>query len=260
MKKIISLVIIFLCSVIGVTTTSAAADAKESPIIVENGKIMNGRTLIPIRVVAAHFGFQVDWNQESKTVTIGDKDSNMALKLNSKQAVVNGKEVILDAPAQIVDGVTYVPLKFVGDAFGAGISWDQTFKAAHVQLAEADLLIYTQIKPIPKLTADQLYLFSQIANKAAVITDSHQAKVYFKPYLTDPLLGNIIWYKGLPFKTQFDSKNQGYVTYGNMYNSEATILQNTHFATLVWLSRTMQLKYVDHSWKIDKIDFKYIYF
>ncbi|GIP25789.1 hypothetical protein J23TS9_09190 [Paenibacillus sp. J23TS9] len=260
MKKIISLLIIFLCSVIGVTSTSAAADAKESPIIIDNGKILNGRTIIPIRVVSTHFGFQVDWNQESKTVNIGDKESDIALKLNSKQAVVNGKEVILDAPAQIVDGVTYVPLKFVGDAFGATISWDQTFKAAHVKLAEADLLIYTQIKPIPKLTADQLNIFSQIANKAAVITDIHQAKVYFKPYLTAPLLGNIIWYKGLPFKTQFDSKNQGDITYSNMYHSEATISQITHFTTLVWLSRTMQFKYEDHSWKIDKIDFKYVYF
>ena len=35
--------------------------------------IINGRTMLPIRFIAEGFGFDVDWNQEEKTITISEK-------------------------------------------------------------------------------------------------------------------------------------------------------------------------------------------
>lgn len=259
-KSCTFLILILLLTMLGAPFTVAVAEDLKEPDIVENGKIMDGRTMIPIRIVSSRFGFQVDWHQESKTVIIRDDITRIDLQLSTPKAKVNEREVMLDIPAQIIQGVTYVPLKFLGDAFGANVSWSSQFKAAHVIYADTDLLIYTTIPPVPKLTEGQIRIFSDIANQAAVITNASDAKKRYKPYFTSEMLGNIIWYKGLPFKTEFNSASHGSVEYGDMYRSTATVSQVAHFDSLVWVSRTMEFRFVDHGWKVSRIDFKYVYF
>lgn len=259
-KSYTCLILILLMTMLGAPFTMAAADDHKEPDIVENGKIVNGKTMIPIRIVSSRFGFQVDWRQESKAVIIRDDITRIELQLSTPKAKVNEREVPLDVPAQIIQGVTYVPLKFLGDAFGANVSWSSPFKAAHVIYADTDLLIYTTIPPVPKLTEGQIRIFSDMANQAAVITNASDAKKLYKPYFTSEMLGNIIWYKGLPFKTEFNSASHGSVEYGDMYRSTATVSQLAHFDSLVWVSRAMEFRYVDHGWKVSRIDFKYVYF
>ncbi|OAB45800.1 copper amine oxidase N-terminal domain-containing protein [Paenibacillus antarcticus] len=259
MNKIItSLVIAILFSSIHLSGTTFAA-TKETPIIIDNGKISNGRTLIPIRAVSINLDFKVNWNQELKTIVITDKETTISLKVDSNKASVNGKAVTLEAPAQIIKGTTYVPLQFMSTAFGVNVKWDQSFKVAHITLEDLDILIYTMRKPIPKLTEEQFKTFSRIANEAAVITDIPYAKAQFKPYFTDKLLGNIIWYKGLPYETQFDEEKNNLITYKDIYNSEATISQVAQFVSVVWITRTMELKFTETGWKVQTIDFKYLY-
>ena len=36
---------------------------------------------------------------------------------------LNGQPILLDAPALIIDGATMVPLRFVGESFGAEVRW-----------------------------------------------------------------------------------------------------------------------------------------
>jgi hypothetical protein len=38
---------------------------------------------------------------------------------------VDGREIVGDTPAQIIDGRTMVPVRFVSEALGANVSWDQ---------------------------------------------------------------------------------------------------------------------------------------
>ena len=38
--------------------------------------IVNGRTMLPVRFIAENFGFDVDWNSDSKTITISEKVVN----------------------------------------------------------------------------------------------------------------------------------------------------------------------------------------
>lgn len=38
--------------------------------------------------------------------------------------LVNGKEIKSDVPAQIIDGRTVVPLRFIAEALGAKVEWD----------------------------------------------------------------------------------------------------------------------------------------
>ncbi|MEY8745502.1 copper amine oxidase N-terminal domain-containing protein [Paenibacillus tundrae] len=261
MNKILSVLIIFLfIHTVGFSAAVSASELKETPFIVDNGKIISGRTLIPIKVISTHFGYQVHWDQEAKIVTILGEDTTIRMKINSNEVSLNDQKLTLEVPAQVYNGATYVPLKFLSDVFGANVSWNSSFKVAQVLWEDRTILIYTEIKRIPDLTDKQIDMLSKAANEAAVITDVKYAKVHLKPYFTDKLLGKILWNKGLPFRIQFDSKHQSAVTYPNIYHSEAVMTQLSYFALHTWVTRTMELEYVDHRWKISQIDFKYTYF
>lgn len=58
--------------------------------------------------------------------------SDIVLKLGQKSATVDGKSVALDIAPLLLDGTTYLPLRFVSDALGADIGWDQAAQKATV--------------------------------------------------------------------------------------------------------------------------------
>ncbi|WP_274363241.1 copper amine oxidase N-terminal domain-containing protein [Paenibacillus thermotolerans] len=63
------------------------------------------------------------------------------LYINGKEAFVNGKSVMLDSPATVVNGKTYVPVKFLGDAFGFPVTFDQASKSITVKAGDTDVFI-----------------------------------------------------------------------------------------------------------------------
>jgi hypothetical protein len=87
--------------------------------------ITNGRTLVPLRKIFEELGAEVAWDQETKTVTAVKGDRSVSVTIDNKSAVVNGKSVTLDVPATLVDSRTLVPLRFVSEALGASVDWDQ---------------------------------------------------------------------------------------------------------------------------------------
>jgi hypothetical protein len=50
------------------------------------------------------------------------------LKIGDKEAYINDEKVELDVPAKIENGSTLVPLRFIGEAFGAEIFWGPVTK------------------------------------------------------------------------------------------------------------------------------------
>lgn len=55
------------------------------------------------------------------------------LPIGSKTAKINGKTISLDVPAQIINGRTMVPLRFIADAFSTEIQWDQANKIVYIR-------------------------------------------------------------------------------------------------------------------------------
>ncbi len=85
--------------------------------------ISNGRTLVPVRVIAETFGSKVEWDDPTDTVTISSKNNVIKLVIGSKAANVNGKSVALDVPANIYDSRTFVPIRFVTESLGYNVSY-----------------------------------------------------------------------------------------------------------------------------------------
>ena len=88
-----------------------------------------GVTLVPIRVITEAFGAKVDWEGETKKVTVDYPGVNIVLRIGDTKSEVNGRaETLLAAPELTANGYTMVPLRFISENFGADVSYDDLTK------------------------------------------------------------------------------------------------------------------------------------
>lgn len=91
-------------------------------------KLINGRTMVPIRFISESFGCKVNWDAKAKEITIIRHDMSFKLWLGKNYAMVGDKKQPLDSPPVIVEGRTLVPLRFISEPFGAVVNWDAKTK------------------------------------------------------------------------------------------------------------------------------------
>lgn len=100
----------------------------EKPYVVGTGV-----TLVPIRVISEAFGAEVNWNGETKTVTVACNDTTIEIAIGSKTAIVNGEEKELEEAPELTDnGFTMIPLRFISENLGAEVGYDNETQAITV--------------------------------------------------------------------------------------------------------------------------------
>ena len=87
-------------------------------------KIINDRTMLSARAFYEKIGAKVDWNGKDKSVTVTKGSDKIVLTIGADKALVNDKEVVLDSPATIIGEKTYIPVRFVSEAFGYKVKYD----------------------------------------------------------------------------------------------------------------------------------------
>ncbi|MBQ2967205.1 MAG: family 16 glycosylhydrolase [Clostridia bacterium] len=83
----------------------------------------NDRTMVPVRFIAENLGATVDYVDETEEIVIRLADNTVTLKVNSAKMNVNGKEIVLDVPAYVRDGRTFVPLRAISEGLNQKVSW-----------------------------------------------------------------------------------------------------------------------------------------
>ena len=98
--------------------------------------IQNDRTMVPARAIFEAMGSQVTWDGENKTVLMvrqkDEKFTSVVLQIGLDYAFVNSDRVTLDSPAVIKNDRTFVPLRFIIEAFNEGITWDGDTKTVSI--------------------------------------------------------------------------------------------------------------------------------
>lgn len=90
--------------------------------------IENARTLVPLRGVFSELGYDVEWNNITKTAAVTNGKSILKIKPGELFATIDGKQKVLDVPAKLVNGSIMVPVKFIGEAFDNIVLWDEKSK------------------------------------------------------------------------------------------------------------------------------------
>lgn len=89
-------------------------------------KAENGRILIPLRAAAEAMGLTVEWREETGEVVCSNEQQTVTFTLGST-AYSGGA---LDVAPWAEKGVTYLPLRALGEALGCEVSWKQDFSTA----------------------------------------------------------------------------------------------------------------------------------
>lgn len=127
-KHIILSFMIVFCFILAVPVIAAPTvelDGQQLIFTDSQPIIEDGRTLVPLRSIFEAMGATVTWNQDTQTATAVKGNITVILPIGSTDPTVNGQVKKLDVPAKIVNGRTLAPLRFVGEAFGGTVGWDQ---------------------------------------------------------------------------------------------------------------------------------------
>ena len=109
--------------------------------------VINGRTLVPIRIISENMGYKVEWENSQRKVTISDSKTKIEFKIGENTALVNGKRVPMDTredgngkivsvdtKAQLIGSRTYVPIRFISENMGATVDWKIEGKTLYVYI------------------------------------------------------------------------------------------------------------------------------
>lgn len=99
----------------------------------------NGTTLVPMKAIFESLGATVSYDSATKKVTAVKDSKKIVIGVGNKKAYVdaNGTSstITLSHPAEMYQGTTMVPLRFVSQALGANVTFD-----------EAALIVYISTK------------------------------------------------------------------------------------------------------------------
>ncbi|MBH5319319.1 ankyrin repeat domain-containing protein [Paenibacillus sp. GSMTC-2017] len=131
MKILKSLLLISMLVTLIIFPTNVFA-GKSIEIIVDREKlnfnvppiIQEGTTLVPFRTIFEKLGFSITWDQETQSIVGNKSDLNIQLKIGNKTATINGKSASLEVAPTIINGSTFVPLRFIGESANGDVYWD----------------------------------------------------------------------------------------------------------------------------------------
>jgi len=113
----------------------------QEPTILVNGEkidfdippiIEKGRSLVEFRSIFEALDFDISWDEKTSSIYSTKNDVVIILKIGTPVAVVNNKNVVLDVAPKIFKDRTLVPLRFVGEASGKLVDWNQKSNAISI--------------------------------------------------------------------------------------------------------------------------------
>ncbi|MGE5418286.1 MAG: stalk domain-containing protein [Acidobacteriota bacterium] len=97
----------------------------------------NGRTLLPLKYLAAPLGAATSWDPKDKKVTVTLGDNTICLWVGKNTATVNGVQTPIDPKNSqvvptIMQGRTMLPLGFIAQNLGCGVDWNPPTQEATI--------------------------------------------------------------------------------------------------------------------------------
>lgn len=120
---------------LSIGSRKARIDDRQETMLVAP-RIETGVTLVPLRFVAEALGAQLSYDSATHTIDLTLDQHAVQLVIGRGTALVDGRTVDLAAPAQIEDGTTLVPLRFVAEGLGANLRWNGTTRTITLSLGE----------------------------------------------------------------------------------------------------------------------------
>ena len=117
------------------------ATAQGEYTIIINGELVefsnsiqniDGRTYAPARQYAEYFGARVAWHSDLAAVGITVEDDEWVLFTRETLAYRNGRRYDQEVKAQLVDGLSMLPVRFIGEMLGKDVIYEAETKTIRI--------------------------------------------------------------------------------------------------------------------------------
>ncbi len=161
MKKVISLFLAMTILLSMAFTMNIDAFAQGEIGVIIDGKEqsydvmpvnVSGRVLVPLRGIFEALGADIVWRDDIKTVAATKGKKEVIVTIDSFNARIDGQPVKMDVAPTIIEGRTMVPIRFVSEAMGEDVAWDDTTKTViitHNKNAGLKRLVSDFHRPVP---------------------------------------------------------------------------------------------------------------
>lgn len=124
--------------------------------------IVDGRALVPMRKIFEELGYTVDWNETKQRVTAVKGERSVQLDIGDTLVILDNYESAaeLDVPAQIMEGRTMVPLRFVAEVANYDVLWDGNSKTVYIEAQTEFGTIVREDQPIAT-AGDNLFYYKE---------------------------------------------------------------------------------------------------
>jgi exopolysaccharide biosynthesis protein len=148
-KKVLSvlkMVNLALCAAlltVTLTTISSGSAQAASPIKKQVGLLdaKSNQTFIPVATLNQFPDVTVQWIAEQKKIIITQNDKTLTFTVGSKSAQNNEEVITLKEAPFVENGVTYIPVAPLGQAFGYSVVWSNTSTSISIGLGDASVIL-----------------------------------------------------------------------------------------------------------------------
>ena len=102
-------------------------------------QLINDRTMVPLRAIFEELGAEVDWDDETQTVIAMKDDVTVLATIGSTKMYIDNKEKTMDVAPMLIGGRTLVPVRFVAEAFGCDVDWEEEENTVIIETVSSDL-------------------------------------------------------------------------------------------------------------------------
>ena len=170
-KKFIALVLAVVMSAMVIPAVLAPVSASNAGIvlIIDGVRqstdvapvVVNGTTLVPLRVISEALGAEVSWNAARQQATIRTAAYTVVFTIGSTTYTVNGSNRTLPVAPRITNNRTLVPIRAFAEAIGATVGYTASTHTATVDYftkMSGSIIVTgsTTVQPIAQAAADKL--------------------------------------------------------------------------------------------------------
>ncbi|HVF09846.1 MAG TPA: copper amine oxidase N-terminal domain-containing protein [Abditibacteriaceae bacterium] len=141
--------------------TVAWSEAAQASYVTLNGQPLatsvapitrSGRTLVPMRDIFEALGATVQWNSLTQGIVATRGTTAINMQIGNRVARVNSQQVRLDHSPMLYRGSTMVPLRFVSEALGARVNWNNARQIAAITTAGSTASAGTAVSGVRSIT------------------------------------------------------------------------------------------------------------
>lgn len=101
-------------------------------------EIVDGRTLVPLRGVFDSMGFDVSWDESSRSAKISNSLNDITMTENIKRVTANARTIEIDVAPRIIGGRLMIPLRAVAESLSADVEWNDSDRTVSIYYVKAD--------------------------------------------------------------------------------------------------------------------------